>query len=188
MSLPPASGRRVQLGGVQVKARWDVLGFTILVLVYAAVLAMSSAGLSRDARWFPLIVITVTFVLGILQVVASLNPRLSKILEPAGGLIDMNRIKAGLETVVERSSVAGDVKAGANEDAKVGSFIIEILWVAGYVLAARAVGFLAATVAYLALYLLVRRRHGLVPSVVALGGTVAFVYVVFGIVMRVPLT
>ena len=152
------------------------LVFTVCVAVYVLILAVLCFGYTAESRLFPFLVIVPTILFLVLRFVSIANPKLSEILEPDAGMIDIDKIQR-LAMAAEKKEVAGK----SNSEIKV------ILWVIGLVLLTYLVGILPAIALFVFCFV---KFYGKKKIAVTLAYTVVswvFVYIIFVMILQTRL-
>ena len=150
--------------------------FTICIAAYVVVLLVLCFGYSVETRLFPVMVIVPTMILIVLRFVSIASPKLSKVLEPDSGMIDMEKIQR-LAKVTEIS----EVTAEGYPEAKV------ISWIVGLVLLTFLFGILPAIAVFVFLFVKFYGKRKIFTAVVFTVATWIFVYVIFVLVLQTRL-
>jgi len=150
--------------------------FTLSIAAYVIVLLILSFGYAVESRLFPLLVLVPTMVFLALRFISMTNPRLSRILEPEAGMIDIEKIQRLAQTADERK-----VMANRREEFKV------ILWTISLVALVYLLGILPAIALFVFLFVRFYGRKKVVASVVYTLATWIFVYIIFVAVLQARL-
>ena len=142
--------------------------FTVCIAVYVLVLLVLSFGYSVKSRLFPLMVIVPTMVFLALRFISMASTRLSIILEPEVGMVDIEKVRRLAHTADERT-----VTANGRGEFKV------ILWTLSLVALVYFLGILPAIAVYVFLFVRFYARNKVLTSAVYTVATWIFVYIIF---------
>ena len=150
------------------------LVFLGILLLYGIILLFSLEGLPDGAKTFPILVLTGAVVLWTVKLVATLAPpRWRALIEPRGLLPSVSALGSQTD--------ASDKSTVAKPD-----WLLWI-WLLASLIAMLAFGFLAGSALSIVGYMRLIARSSWRPTIVATAVTVLFIYLVFGVALRVDL-
>ena len=150
--------------------RWRNLGTAAFVLFASVVFLFWAQTYSGQSRTMPELVAWVTIVLATIDLIIQFDTAPSRWLR---GLVTAKRIV--------------EWKLDGDEDASLGSVLLAVGWIVGYVVLLYFLGFLIATPIYVLLYMIFHGGHSIRNSVLITAGTTLTIWLTFEVLFKYPL-